>query len=70
MHPLDDEVVVCLTGEITLHQEVSDGARASVTLRPHEFMINPPGVWHTAHVVGEATALFITAGAGTEARLR
>jgi hypothetical protein len=27
-----------------------------------------PGVWHTADVAGPATALFITAGLGTELR--
>jgi hypothetical protein len=70
MHPLGDDLVVCLSGEITLHQEFPDGARASVTLRQHEYAVNPPGVWHTADVAGQATALFITAGAGTEVRQR
>ena len=35
-----------------------------------EYAINAPGVWHTADVTGEATALFITAGKGTEHRPR
>jgi quercetin dioxygenase-like cupin family protein len=70
MHPLGDEVVVCLAGEITLHQEFPDGMAASITLRPHDYAINSPGVWHTADVTDEATALFITAGAGTEIRNR
>ena len=33
-------------------------------------IVNPPGVWHTADVDGEATALFVTAGLGTEIRPR
>ncbi len=33
-------------------------------------MINEPGVWHTADVESTATALFITAGLGTEHRPR
>lgn len=41
-----------------------------MTVGPGEYAINPPGVWHTADVEGEATALFITAGLGTEARAR
>lgn len=70
MHPLGDEVVVCTSGQLTLHQEFPDGATVSVTIGPGEYAINPPGVWHTADVDSEATALFITAGLGTEVRPR
>ena len=70
MHPAGAEVVVCIAGEITLIQELPDGSTDSVTLRPKDYAINPPGVWHTADVAGEATALFITAGMGTENRPR
>lgn len=69
MHPHGDELVVCTAGEITLHQEI-DGAVRSVTLRGGEAVINPPGVWHTADCSAPATALFITAGVGTEVRPR
>lgn len=69
MHPNGHELVVCLAGELVLHQEI-DGAVRTVTLRPHEAVVNPPGVWHTADVSAEATALFITAGMGTEIRPR
>lgn len=69
MHPAGAELVVCTTGCITLHQEI-DGAVCSVTLSPGEAVINPPGIWHTADVDGPCTALFITAGAGTETRPR
>lgn len=70
MHPNGDEVVICTAGQITLHQEMADGSKATVTLGPGEYAINPPGAWHTADVDGEATALFITAGLGTEHRPR
>jgi len=70
MHPAGDEVVVCIDGEITLFQEFPDGRTADVTLRPGEYAINPPGVWHTADVAGEAVALFVTAGMGTQNRPR
>ena len=54
---------------MTLIQEIgSDTVRT--TLKPGEYAINPPGVWHTADVPEHATAFFITAGAGTENRAR
>ena len=70
MHPEGDEVVLCLAGAITLHQEMVDGSTAKVTIGAGEYVINPAGCWHTADVDGEATALFITAGKGTEGRPR
>jgi mannose-6-phosphate isomerase-like protein (cupin superfamily) len=70
MHPSGAEVVVCTAGAMTLLQEMADGSKASVTLGPGDYAINPPGAWHTADVEGEATALFITAGFGTEHRPR
>ena len=70
MHPLGTEVVLCTSGEITLHQEKADGTTATVTLTEREYIVNEPGTWHTADVDGPATALFITAGAGTEHRPR
>ena len=69
VHPNGHEVVICTEGEITLIQEI-DGKEKRTTLRPGEYAINPPGVWHTADVHGRATALFITAGAGTQGRPR
>jgi len=69
MHPHGDEVVLCLSGRITLRQE-KDGEVHAVTLEPMQGAINPPGVWHTADVSGPATVLFITAGMGTEHRSR
>ncbi len=70
MHPAGDEVVVCLQGGMTLTQEFPDGRIETVTLAPGEYAINPPGVWHTADIAGEAQGLFITAGAGTQNRPR
>jgi uncharacterized cupin superfamily protein len=69
MHPEGEELVVCLAGELVLHQEI-DGRVQTITLRPYEAIVNPRGVWHTADVSSEATALFITAGIGTENRPR
>lgn len=69
MHPQGDELVLCLAGSIVLTQEI-DGQSRQVTLSPRQAVVNPPGVWHTADVTGPATALFITAGLGTEHRPR
>ena len=69
MHPKGDELVVCLAGRIVLHQEI-EGAVRTVALERLQAVVNPPGVWHTADVESEATALFITAGIGTEQRPR
>lgn len=70
MHPEGDEVVLCVSGQMTLVQEWPDGRVERVTIGAGEYAINPPGVWHTADIDQEATALFITAGLGTEGRPR
>lgn len=70
VHPNGHEVVLCTAGSITLHQEHADGTTATVTLTPGRYAINPPGTWHTADVEEPATAVFITAGYGTEHRPR
>lgn len=69
MHPRGDELVVCVAGDVVLHQEI-DGEDRTVELHAGDAVINQPGVWHTADVTGPCTALFITAGAGTEVRGR
>jgi uncharacterized cupin superfamily protein len=68
-HPVGDEAVICLEGEITLIQEWPDGPR-SIALRAGDYAVNPRGVWHTADVTHHTKTLFITAGAGTEHRPR
>jgi len=70
MHPQGYEVVLCIEGNISLILEHPDGRNETVALEPGQYTINPPGVWHTADVTAPATALFITAGYGTEGRPR
>ena len=70
MHPAGSEVVLCIAGQMTLHQELPDGQVRTILLSPGHYAINAPGVWHTADIAGEATAVFITAGMGTEHRPR
>ena len=69
MHPNGHELVLCVAGSITLHQQ-REGVTTTVTLTPGEAVINEPGVWHTADVEGSCTAVFVTAGVGTEVRGR
>jgi mannose-6-phosphate isomerase-like protein (cupin superfamily) len=70
MHPSGDEVVVCLEGRMTLHQQLTDGSEQTLELGPGEYAINPPGAWHTADCTGAVLALFITAGEGTQHKPR
>jgi quercetin dioxygenase-like cupin family protein len=71
MHPLGDEVVYCIAGKMTLIQELADGRIERIPLTRGEYSVNPRGVWHTADIASQAaTALFITAGAGTRHRPR
>ena len=69
MHPSGSEVVLCTAGSMTLVQEI-DGQYVRTRLEPGEYAINAPGVWHTADVERSATAVFITAGLGTQHRAR
>lgn len=70
MHPVGDEVVICTAGRMVLTQEFADGRQEQVALEAGEYAINAPGVWHTADIEGSATAIFITAGEGTQHRPR
>ena len=70
MHPAGDEVVICTHGALVLVQELADGRMVETPLAAGEYVINPPGVWHTADVAESATAIFITAGEGTQHRAR
>ncbi len=70
MHPRGSEVVLCTSGAMALTQQFPDGTEKKVVLQKGEYAINDPGVWHTADVDDEATAIFITAGEGTEHRPR
>ena len=69
MHPMGEELVVCVAGSIELLQEI-DGQIRSAVLDHGEAIVNPPGVWHTADIDGEAAVLIITAGMGTKNRPR
>jgi quercetin dioxygenase-like cupin family protein len=69
MHRQGAELALCTAGEMTLVQEIG-GRELCTTIRAGEYAINAPGVWHTADVDRSATAVFITAGLGTQHRPR
>jgi mannose-6-phosphate isomerase-like protein (cupin superfamily) len=69
VHPAGEEVVLCLSGRFRVHQE-RDGDTAVVEVGPGEYVVNPPGVWHTADVIEPGNGLFITPGQGTTHRPR
>ena len=69
MHPKGAELVYVIAGAMTLIQDI-EGEHRELELRAGQAAINPPGVWHTARVRESATALFITAGEGTQNEVR
>jgi hypothetical protein len=69
MHPVGAEVVLCVAGHLELVQQI-DGTEVTTVVAPGEYAVNDPGVWHTANDSGVCSALFITAGMGTEHRPR
>jgi len=70
MHPLGEELVLCTDGVIDLIQQQADGSELKIQLNSGEYAVNPRGVWHTADVSDAATAVFITAGQGTDHKPR
>ena len=70
MHPHGSELVLCTSGQITLLQEHSNGSLSKIVLDAGQYAVNPPLVWHTADVQIASTAVFITAGFGTQHRVR
>jgi quercetin dioxygenase-like cupin family protein len=70
MHPAGEEVVCCIQGHMTLHQQLPDGSEQAHELGPGEYAINMRGTWHTADADGPVVALFITAGKDTTHRPR
>ncbi|MFI7277438.1 cupin domain-containing protein [Streptomyces sp. NPDC049879] len=68
-HPSGEEMVVCLSGSVTVTRDV-DGVTDRVVLGPGEATVNPAGAWHAVDMAGPGTILTITPGLGTEHRPR
>lgn len=69
MHPAGHEIVICISGSLTLVQEHGNEARKTA-LGPDEYAMIAPGVWHTVDVNEATKVIFVTAGAGTQHRPR
>lgn len=68
MHPKGDEIVLLISGSVTLVLE-RDGAEVAHRLdAPGAYVLVPRGVWHTARTTAPCTMLFVTPGEGTEHR--
>lgn len=68
-HPAGDELVVCLSGSVTVTRD-EDGVPDRVVLAPGEATVNPAGAWHAVDMAGSASILTVTPGLGTEHRPR
>jgi mannose-6-phosphate isomerase-like protein (cupin superfamily) len=67
MHPLADEYVYLLSGEIELHLDEPGGIRVTA-IADRGAVVVPRGIWHTAKVKRPCRMLHITMGEGTEVR--
>ena len=66
MHPKGDEVVILLSGEVTLVMQLDDGERSVSLKKIGEYAIVPKCTWHTAKTSVKTKMLFITPGEGTQ----
>lgn len=66
VHPKGTELVYMVSGSMTLLQKAPKSDVTETELHAGEYAINSAGVWHTAKVSAPCTALFITAGQGTQ----
>lgn len=64
-HPAGAEVVVCLSGALTLVQRHDDG-ELEHRLGAGEAVINPPGMWHIIDSETAGQFMTITPGRGTD----
>lgn len=68
-HPAGEELVVVISGWMTLVQEL-DGVKHRLDLTEGQAAVNPRNVWHTADITERCRTLFITPSQGTEHRPR
>ncbi|GGZ72238.1 hypothetical protein GCM10008101_28220 [Lysobacter xinjiangensis] len=67
-HPSGDELVMLLSGSVTLVLEAEGGETSVGLASPGDYVVVPCGTWHTARTAVTTTLLFLTPGAGTEHR--
>lgn len=66
-HPKGDELLLLLGGSLDVVL-VDDAGERTVSLRDHQAMVVPKGVWHRQVYRRAGTLLFVTAGDDTEHR--
>jgi mannose-6-phosphate isomerase-like protein (cupin superfamily) len=67
-HPAGEELVMLVSGAVTVVLEESGQERTVQLSQPGSYVLVPRNTWHTARTAAPATLLFLTPGAGTEHR--
>ena len=65
-HPAGDEIVMLLSGAVTLVLKAAAGEESVVLDTPCSYVVIPLNTWHTARVSEPSRMLFVTPGEGTE----
>lgn len=68
VHPAGDELVCLVSGSMEFLLELPEGVRTVALSGPGAFVLVPRGTWHTARPLEPSTAIFVTAGEGTQHR--
>lgn len=68
VHPCGDEVLVLLSGGISLQLRIDDQDQRVTLSSVGQSVIVPQGIWHTAQVPETAKVLFLTPGEKTQNR--
>jgi mannose-6-phosphate isomerase-like protein (cupin superfamily) len=66
-HPAGDELLLLLSGALTIVLEVGGGEREVILTAGGAFVV-PQGVWHTFRIAEASDLVFATPGDGTEHR--
>jgi len=65
IHPNGDEIVLLLSGEITLVLKLPGGLQSVALCEAGSYVVVPKGIWHTAKTRTPSRLLFVTPGEGT-----
>ncbi len=66
IHPKGDEIVILLSGSLEFVLQLPKGERTMQLSGPGDYVVVPKNIWHTARLITDAKALFITPGEGTQ----
>lgn len=65
-HPHGDEVVILISGEVSMVFRTDAGDNTVELCRQGQYVLVPQGVWHTAKTKIKSKLLFITPGQATQ----